>query len=81
MSRLREIEDYVKRLYETVETKLDGQEADHLAKDLTDSLGSSLQDKDMGMFFLCLVSSGLIYSIPDFYQIIHCLLYSILNTV
>lgn len=50
MSRIKEIEDYVKRLYESVETVPRGDEAKQLAADLTTTLGTSIMDKHIGKF-------------------------------
>lgn len=60
MSRMKEIEDYVKRLYGSVETIPRGDEAKQLAADLTATLGTSIMDKDIGSNFYAYISTEIL---------------------
>jgi hypothetical protein len=48
LPRVKEVEDYVERLYETVQKTAQGEEAKLIAQDLTSTIGTSITEKDIG---------------------------------
>jgi hypothetical protein len=48
MARVKEIEECVERLYDSVNEKPRGQEAKQTAEDLTTTIGTNITEKDIG---------------------------------